>query len=120
MGFGTSLLYDSYNTFTIGSNLILRNDKKLNFEIGLATSLLVNYNAGLDDEERRIMAEGGSWYCHPLLTLFSTLNIGMRYNFENNWFVKLNYSPAIYRRINHCTTPRLHTLWGGFSIGKRF
>ena len=72
MGFGTSLLYDSDNTFTIGSNLILRNDKKLNFEIGLATSLLVNYNAGLDDEERRIMAEGGSWYCHPLLTLFST------------------------------------------------
>lgn len=120
VGFSYSKVFDADNIFSVGSNLVLRSNKKLNIEIGLSTSFLVNYNAGFENEEFKSNAINGLIYCYPPLTLFSSLNTGIRYNFENDWFFKLTYSPSIYRRIKYCTEPFLIKFWGGLSVGKSF
>ena len=120
VGFGFSTLFDSDNIFSVGSSVLFRKNKRLNPEIGLSTSLFVNYNSHLKNEHQREYAIVGAIYCHPPLTLFTSLNLGARYHFKSNWFLRITYSPSLYRRINYCTTPIITYKWGGISVGKRF
>lgn len=108
------------NTYSIGTNLLFLKKRRLNFELGIVSSFWVIYNSKMKIEEHRILAELGAVPCEPPLTFIGYANFGVRYNFKNNWLIRLNSMPLYYQRIKYCTEPIWFAKWGGISIGKSF
>lgn len=111
---------DMANTYSIGTNLLFLKKRRLSFELGIASSFWVIYNSRMKEEEHRKLAELDAVPCQPPLTYIGYANLGVKYNFKNNWLIRVNAMPFYYQRIKYCTEPFWFAKWGGISIGKSF